>query len=963
MTIIDDYLAHQSQFEKKYGPNTIVLYEVGSFYEIYGLNNDKEVIGKPAEIAELLNIQLTRRNKEIRENNRSNPLMAGFQSGSLQKYLRILVQNNYTVVLVEQTTPSPNPKREVTNIISSGTNLEENGPEANDIISIYMEKTEPIKNSFNNDYWLIGLSSVDITTGKCSAYEVKLIADDSFKSLDETYRYIHSLQPREIIISIVGNETTQKDAQRIITYLDLSNQILHVKVNDVDKKFYQIAYQNNFLQKIYSPTGMISGIEHVNLEKYSIGLLSFIILLQFVYEHNEIIIQKIKTPTIWESSKQLVLDYNSILQLNILPHNGTIKSTSSTKNSVFSIIKYTSTSMGHRLLKERLVSPIIDSNELNSRYNLIESMIPIFASFEPILKQIVDIERLHRKMFLGRLQPSEFVVLDISYNSIIDLIEKTKTVPGLIKLIDFDVNHLLQYRNTYLSIFDLNIMATMNMANTNKSFFKPGHYQDLDQVQNQLDQHYQYLTDMTRYLSSILTKGLNNNTVGTGETSNYVRLDHNDRDGYFLVLTNKRYEILKKCLPVDLVNTLEVKTLNNSKKIFSNDIRTCSNMIISLQDKIRKLCNEYYLKILQHFSNEYQVILQKITSFVSEIDVIKSCAKAATLHKYCKPRVSENVNEQGSFIVSTKMRHPLIERLLIDEFYVPNDITIGKNETNGMLIFGVNYVGKSSLMRMIGVNLILAQAGMYVSAESFQYKPFTQVLTRMTNDDNLFKGQSSFYVEMLELKAILNRANQNSLVLGDEISRGTEQTSGLAIVAAAITELSKRNVNFVFATHLHQLSKMKRITDLPNVKSFHLKVERDKTNKLIYDRTLIPGSGSSIYGIEVTKAVLLKQEFIDLAMEIRREIEHSSAIKPSHFNPNVYPDKCNVCSDKAVDVHHIRFQKDADCYGYINGIHKNSESNLVPICKKCHNDVHAGKIVIEGYKKTLEGIILSYEKK
>jgi DNA mismatch repair protein MutS len=269
-------------------------------------------------------------------------------------------------------------------------------------------------------------------------------------------------------------------------------------------------------------------------------------------------------------------------------------------------------------------------------------------------------------------------------------------------------------------------------------------------------------------------------------------------------------------------------------------------------------------------------------------------------------------------------------------------------------------------MKAIGLNIILAQAGFYTASKSFTYYPYRYLFTRILNNDNIFKGESSFAVEMNELRSILKRVNKNSLVLGDELCSGTENISAQSIFASTVIKLSRMNSSFIFATHLHQLNDMKCITELENVKSFHLAVEFNKeTGELIYDRRMKEGNGPTIYGLEVCKAMDLDKDFIEMADAIRRDILNlSKELLPVHkskYNAKVIVNDCEVCDQKAEDVHHIKFQCSADGDNMIAGyIDKNTESNLVPLCKKCHNNVHHGNLEIRGYIQTSSGIKLDY---
>jgi len=247
-------------------------------------------------------------------------------------------------------------------------------------------------------------------------------------------------------------------------------------------------------------------------------------------------------------------------------------------------------------------------------------------------------------------------------------------------------------------------------------------------------------------------------------------------------------------------------------------------------------------------------------------------------------------------------------------------------------------------------------------------------LTRITGEDNFSKGFSSFVVEMTELRTILNRSSPTSLILGDEICHGTEQVSALAIVASSIMELSKKKANFIFATHLHTLSKMDEINGLSNVKTWHLKVlYEEEKDCLMYDRRLERGAGSDRYGLEVAKYIIQEQpEFIQQCLAIRRKIleipQELVSKRTSKYNAKLVVDKCKICGKGADDTHHINFQCTADGEGAIqrDGIsfHKNVAANLVALCKTCHVKVHhsvdSKKYIIDGYVQTSKGTILQW---
>jgi DNA mismatch repair protein MutS len=364
-------------------------------------------------------------------------------------------------------------------------------------------------------------------------------------------------------------------------------------------------------------------------------------------------------------------------------------------------------------------------------------------------------------------------------------------------------------------------------------------------------------------------------------------------------------------------------------------------------------------------------------------------------YAYCRPSFSTVGAGAASHLKATQLRHPMIERFLTDVAYVPNDVLLGSNVTlgnspQGWLLYGMNAAGKSSLMKAIGLAVVMAQAGMYVAAEAFECTPFKHLFTRITASDNIYRGMSTFVVEMTELRNILQRADDRSLVLGDELCAGTEALSGLAIVSAGISELLKRSSTFVFATHLHDLvdiDVVKEALEAGKVRACHLHVEVMEVKEvkaevdgrsnsaleacaLVYDRTLREGIGHKTYGLEVCKGLGLPDSFIKQADAIRRTLMDVDASvvpsKGSRYNARVSSKTCGLCGQPATEVHHIQPQKTADARGFHGHVHKNHGSNLVALCEACHLKQHKsegpkgeGANTITGYTKTTKGRVLT----
>jgi DNA mismatch repair protein MutS len=473
--------------------------------------------------------------------------------------------------------------------------------------------------------------------------------------------------------------------------------------------------------------------------------------------------------------------------------------------------------------------------------------------------------------------------------------------------------------------------------------------------------------------------------IQPNSTKPVVSYEYSEDMGHYIDITNNRLNIFMSKVNEPLlietsgnqynvnINEFNINKNRSGKncKITSPDLSKRSVALVESQKNLLKKVIEVYHLFLHETNTEYEGLMKRIVNFVAYLDFYKSNAKTSLLYNYCRPRTIND--HESAHLMATSLRHPLIEQIQEQFNYIPQDLLFDKTQS-GILLFGINKAGKSSLMKAVGISVILAQSGLFVPASEFTFRPYNFVLTRIVGTDNILRGQSSFDVEMVELRGILRRADQNALILGDEICHGTETISGVSIVASSIITLSGLSCNFIFATHLHQLVKLKRINELNNLKMYHLKVKFDQsTGNLVYDRHLEPGPGQSIYGLEVAKAMNLDPSFIELANGIRREImgieDQVLPVKKSKYNKHIYINKCGIpdCPNKAEATHHIQFQSRADETGFIDHMNKNHKSNLIPLCRSCHDMLHDEqpghyRYIIRGYMMTSDGTQLDYEK-
>lgn len=939
MSLITEYFNYLEEYSKMYGENTIILMQVGSFYEIYSVNNKNEKIGNAEEVSQLLNIQLTRKNKKILEINRKNPYMSGVPLQALDKYLPVLLDNNYTVVLVDQVTPPPKPERKVVNIYSPGTIISKD-IYCSYITVLYIEKIK------NKDKYLVGISCIDISNGQCIVHE---IFNDEKEILENIYSFLKCYHPREIIIYSINAYSYDN----LVNFLELNDVHCHF-YTEIKNEYYQVVYQNEYLSKIYKNdnTSLLTTIEFLDLENKIYGTISFISLIDFIYKHNENMLINLNKPEFHDPDKYLILMTNAVNQLDIF-ENKNNKSKGKYK-CVYDVINNTITSIGRRKLKEKLLFPIRDCSLLEEKYNIIENISKLpernILLIEKSLSEILDIEKLHRKMSIGNLNPCDFITLDIAYKSVIKLIDNF----DLIKLNSKDI--FIEFVNEYYNLFDLDEMSKYTLDDIESSFFKKNNYKELDELQEEILTEKNKLDQIAKEYSLLIVSD-------SSLTREMVKVSYIEKEGYYLSTTNVRANLIKKKVNLNNVTFIINKSC---VKIISKDIQNISNNLINIKNKIKYSVREIYINIIKNFYIKYSEVLKELVYYIGEVDVSLSNFKVSKEFSYVKPKLKYGELHNSSVKIKG-LRHPLVERINKNTKYIPNDIELDKN---GMILYGLNFSGKSTLIKSIGIAIILAQAGMYVPCEEITISPFSTIITRLQGNDNILKGQSSFVVEMIELRNILKNANKNTIIIMDELCRGTESTSANAIVASSLLHLTKKETNFILATHLRFLSEYKPIKECKNIKIQSLSVKFEK-DIIIFDRKLKDGACSELYGIEVAKHVGLDKSFIEKTIDIRDELigkkKQVLSTKKSKYNSEKIIDKCEICNynpikqkDLPLDVHHIEFQCNANKYGIIDNFHKNELHNLVVLCKMCHQKVHQERIKIFGYITTSKGISLDY---
>jgi DNA mismatch repair protein MutS len=413
---------------------------------------------------------------------------------------------------------------------------------------------------------------------------------------------------------------------------------------------------------------------------------------------------------------------------------------------------------------------------------------------------------------------------------------------------------------------------------------------------------------------------------------------------------------------------------NNTVKFFTDELVERSYELMNNRELLTKNVKMCYLSKLKGYSTRYTRLFCVLKEFVEIVDITKSNLKCALKYNYCRPDICE---DESSWVDVCEMRHPIIERLVLTE-YVPNDIKLDDSNM-GIILYGLNACGKSTLLRAMGINIILAQSGLYVPCRSFKYSPFSMLISQVDLTDNLFMGKSSFITEMIGLKKILSVADENALILSDELCKGTETSSAEAIVASTIMRLIRDKSKFFFTSHLHGIPELKAIKGNKKLQVSHLSInikkeDGDSGNGIVFERKIKSGSGSRLYGLEVCKSIIGDVNFIDNAFEIRNNIMGNKtdivSKKRSNYNRKKRMTSCEVCGYKPKDknsipleTHHINEQQNTDERGFVNDkhFHKNELYNLVCLCKTCHQKIDTGELIIRGYKQGISGLFLDWE--
>jgi DNA mismatch repair protein MutS len=679
----------------------------------------------------------------------------------------------------------------------------------------------------------------------------------------------------------------------------------------------------------------------------------------------------------------MILANHTLKQLNMIAdHENHVRHRLA---SVTSLLNTCCTPMGKRKFQYQMTNPVFDIPWLNREYDmihLIQSDIGKDASnimdIRRRLRSMKDMAKFCRQLISKRLYPSAMTQL---FHTLTELgsIHETYIMSNPILyhyLSDTDVTQfhtsLSQCIRFLETTFFLESCAkTQSMQAFDENIIRPGISADLDTCYQKQKVYYKIIQDFKRIIDR---KVIEHSTM----KEECIKLHETEKSGISFQITKKRAGILKTLIAqnadmpiIEIDNDVDLNKLSNTiywkdlhiinastsyDEVDFAQLKFMSRELLQTANHMNEVISSVYLSILNQMTDSWYEKLEHFAKYIATLDVIVTKAHIAKEYNYCRPEI---VDSDKSFVNVKNIRHVLIEHLNTNELYVTNDVELGE-VYDGILLYGTNAVGKTSLIRALGIAVILAQSGCYVPCSQFQYYPYQSIFSRILGNDNIFKGLSTFAVEMSELRLILKMSNQHSLILGDELCSGTEVESALAIFMTGLMELHEKRASFIFATHFHEILRFDEWKMMDRIQVKHMSVRYDAAEDcLIYDRLLKDGPGNGTYGIEVAKSMYMDVEFLERAYQIRHKYfsEMKTVIEqtPTAYNTKKILGVCELCKKQMGDeIHHMQYQRFANNNGYIEQFHKNHPANLMSICQTCHDSVHKENGVLVR-KKTTRG--------
>ena len=746
--------------------------------------------------------------------------MCGVPFHSANSYISKLVESGYKVAIGEQledpATVKGIVKRDVIRVVTPGTVLE--GSLLENKKNNYLLSLYKVNDN-------IGLTYVDISTGETNA---------TYLTKDKVIEEIAKVHPTEIIL----NDLSLKEELRNIATIG------NIYLNETfDENYLDQSILNKYFDEDY--------LSKLKFDEYDLIKNSLCILLNYIYNTQKQVTSNINRINIYNSSEYMVLD---MFTRNNLELTQTIRG-SKKKGSLLHVLDKTSTAMGGRLLRKYVEEPLVNKKRIEKRLNVIEEIKDDFILREDlneILKNVYDIERICGKIAFEKVTPKEMIHLKNS-------IEKLPELNNIINSSNAKI--LKNYIDDMDDLNDLYNLIKESIKEDPSITIKDGNI-----IKSEFNDELKELRDISKNGAFMIKEIENREREKTGVKS--LKIGFNKVFGYYI-------EITKANLNTANIDDgyIRKQTLSNAERFITSELKEIEDKILHAEEKIKTLEYEIFVNIRETIYKNIDRI-QKVAKIIANIDVFVSFATVAYMNNYVKPLI----NEENKLDIKNG-RHPVIENIVGEENFVPNDTYLNNGENIINIITGPNMAGKSTYMRQTAIITLMAHIGSFVPAEYANIPICDRIFTRVGASDDLSQGQSTFMVEMSEVSHILKNATNKSLVILDEIGRGTSTYDGISL-AWSIVEYIEQYIKCktLFATHYHEL------TDLENkfeeVKNYSIAVKEDGDG-IVFLRKIIPQGADKSYGIYVAQLAKLPEEVINRSKEILKDLEKN------HINNSV----------------------------------------------------------------------------
>jgi len=875
ITTFSPMMQHYLETKSKY-PDCVLFYRLGDFYEMFfddAINVSRE-------------LELTLTGKECGRENRAPMCGIPYHAGEI--YASRLVQNGYKIAICEQVENPKNAKgivkRDVIKIMTPGTITDGN---------LLDEKKNNYIMSIFKDGMYYGIAAFDISTGEAYATEIK--SDNNFQKL---INEISRFNPSELIVNDYMNDSINEINElkhRFEVFISVDKKIENTEVEadrnfvpdffnmkssmtKLDDKFDDETIHNTF-DIIDEHGNLIKNISDRYLAVNAIG-----ILLKYVEETQKIKPENLNKIVLYEVVKYMALDINSRRNLELTER---LKDKSK-KGTLLWVLDKTETSMGGRLIRRWINDPLVNVDDINARLDAVEEIKNDLLLSDRIvesLKSIYDIERLAGKISYGTVNARDLISLKNSIMQLPNLKETIKNVNSeFLKNIDSELDIL----SDIYELIEASIVEEPPLTVKEGGLIKKGYKPEIDELIEATTNGKQWLANV-----EIREKEL------TGIKN--LKIGYNKIFGYYIEVSKSNV----KDIPED--RYIRKQTLTTGERYITEELKKMENEILGAKEKIIALEYDEFVNIRNEIQSNAKRI-QRTASAISKLDVIQGLANVANELNYCKPEIMDD-----DVIDIKNGRHPVVEKIIPYGDFVQNDSLLNANENRLNIITGPNMAGKSTFMRQVALITIMAQIGSFVPAEYAHIGVVDKVFTRVGASDDLSSGESTFMVEMMEVANILKNATDRSLVILDEIGRGTSTYDGLSIAWAVAEYVSKLKSKTLFATHYHELVGLEGKID--GAKNYHITV-KERGEDIIFLRKIVEGGTDESYGIHVAKLAGVPKEVTNRANEILFKLEKK----------NIMNGKAESKSEKAENAGQLSMYnyKLAEIASELDGVHLDS---------------------------------------